>query len=96
VLSLIELLKNMSKKKQGKQQKNKSVLFKDIVIAFNQNPKKLFNYKQLAADLDIHSEAERMLISQLLNDLKDQNFLEEVETRKIQVKTQRKIHHRTY
>jgi hypothetical protein len=64
----------MSKKKQGKQQKNKSVLFKDIVIAFNQNPKKLFNYKQLAADLDIHSEAERMLISQLLNDLKGSKF----------------------
>ena len=44
----------MSKKKQGNQQKNKTALFKEIVGVFNHNPKKLYNYKQLAADVGVH------------------------------------------
>lgn len=80
----------MSKKNKGNQQKNKTALFKDIVAVFNHNPKKLYNYKQLAADLGVHSEAERMLISHLLDDLKNQNFLEEVERGKFKLKLNEK------
>ena len=80
----------MSKKNKGNQQKNKTALFKDIVAVFNHNPKKLYNYKQLAADVGVHSEAERMLISHLLDDLKNQNFLEEVERGKFKLKLNEK------
>ncbi len=80
----------MSKKKQGNQQKNKTALFKEIVGVFNHNPKKLYNYKQLAADVGVHSEAERMLISHLLDDLKNQKFLEETERGKFRLKLNEK------
>lgn len=80
----------MSKKKQGKQQKNKSALFKDVIGIFNRNPKKLYNYKQLAADAGVHSEAERMLVNNLLLDLKNQDFLEEVERGKFKLKLNEK------
>ncbi|HRG57411.1 MAG TPA: ribonuclease R [Bacteroidia bacterium] len=80
----------MSKKKPGKQQKNKSALFKDVIGIFNRNPKKLYNYKQLAADAGVHSEAERMLVNNLLLDLKNQDFLEEVERGKFRLKLNEK------
>ncbi len=80
----------MSKKNKDHKQKNKSALFKDIIGIFNRNPKKLFNYKQLAADAHVQSEAERMLINQLLIDLKNQDFLEEVERGKYKLKVNEK------
>jgi ribonuclease R len=77
----------MSKKKRGTQQKGKTAIFKDIIAVFNNNPKKLYNYKQLASDVGITSEAERMLINQLLIDLKNQDFLQEVERGKYKLKS---------
>ncbi len=77
----------MSKRKQGgKKQKNKQSLFKDIIAIFNANPKKLFNYKQLASEIGTHLEAERILINHLLIDLKNQDFLEEAERGKYRLK----------
>ena len=77
-------------KNQGKNQRNKLSLIKDVMRVFNRNPTKLYNYKQIAADAGVHSEAERMLINHLLQDLKNQSFLEEIERGKYKLKLNEK------
>jgi ribonuclease R len=77
-------------KNQGKNQRNKLSLIKDVMRVFNRNPTKLYNYKQIAADAGAHSEAERMLINHLLQDLKNQSFLEEIERGKYKLKLNEK------
>lgn len=50
-----------------------------IVAILQSNPRTLVNYKQLGHALEISAMPQKMMISGILNDLKDSNVVEEVE-----------------
>jgi len=56
-----------------------SNLDRDILQFLNQNPNKLFNYKQIAAKLNVNSADGRNQVIRELHDLKSQARVEEVE-----------------
>lgn len=72
--------------KKQKKQKNKGLLLKDITAVFNHNSRKEYNYKQVAAEIGVNSEAERIVISHLLMELKNQDYLVETERGKYKLK----------
>jgi ribonuclease R len=80
----------MSKKTNQKEQKNKSTLLKDILAAFNRNPRSIYNYKQLAVLVNAHTEAEKILINHVLQELKSQDYIEERERGKFHLKFREK------
>lgn len=58
--------------------KNKSQIITSVLNFFNANSKNVYNYKQISADLNIKTEAERLLLRNTLVELKDDTFLLEV------------------
>jgi len=73
------------KKKRKKKQLpsyNKKTLRKLILEIFRKNPKKTFNYKQIAKRLDVKDDATRKLINSVLKQLRNEEKLEEVYTGK--------------
>lgn len=58
--------------------KNKSQIITSVLNFFNANSKNVYNYKQISADLNIKTEAERLLLRNTLIELKDDAFLLEV------------------
>ncbi len=67
---------NRNFKSKGKKTSN---LDRDILQVFNQDSSKLFNYKQIAAKLNMQDADSRNQIIQQLHDLKAQNRIEEIE-----------------
>ncbi|MDQ3191392.1 MAG: ribonuclease R [Bacteroidota bacterium] len=67
------------KKKHKSQDPVKSILTKDITTILERNPKKAFNYKQLAGMLRLDDPATRKLIHEILVELKERNVLEETQ-----------------
>ena len=71
------------KKRIFKGKRNKiSNLDRDILQVFSKNANKLLNYKQIAAKLDIQESNGRNQVIQVLQDLKTQNRIEEVQVGK--------------
>jgi ribonuclease R len=71
----------MSKKRKKSSQSTrlrKSELVRNIVAVFNENQEKTFNYKQLSSILDIHSESQRIFVNDVLYELLEEDFLQEV------------------
>ncbi|HET6242933.1 MAG: ribonuclease R [Bacteroidetes bacterium] len=67
------------KKKHKSKDPIKSILTKDITSILEKNPKKAFNYKQIAGILRMDDPATRTLINEILVELKDRNVLEEAQ-----------------
>lgn len=69
----------MSKKKENKPKKQlkKQDLINRIVSLFNRCPKEIMNYKQVSAEIGATSQSNRIVVSQLLMQLTEDDFLQE-------------------
>ena len=72
------MAKRKKSKTSGSTRVRKSELVQDIVNMFNENSEKTYNYKQIATELGIKSESQRIFINQLLYELLDEDFLVEI------------------
>lgn len=63
---------------QTKQKKNKTQLTTSVLNFFNHNSKNAYNYKQISSDLHLKTEAEKLLLRNILDSLKDDDFIVEV------------------
>jgi ribonuclease R len=61
-------------------------LFEEVLGAMEKNPGKPMNYKQVSALLGIEDKAQRMLVSAILDDLRDKEIIEEPERGKFRYK----------
>jgi ribonuclease R len=77
----------MSKKKKS----DGRALFEDVLDLINNEPGKVWNYKQVAAALEIQSQQERNLIASLLNDFVTKELIEEVDRGKYKSKQAEKL-----
>jgi len=75
------------KKKSSSGGINKNTLAKSLLGIFSNHPKKTFNYKQLAMLLLVTDSHEKRLISEILNDLKNKDALEEISTGRFKLKS---------
>ena len=73
------------KKNQKSKDPIKSILTKDITTILEKNPKKAFNYKQLAGMLKLNDAATRTLVNEILYELKERNVLEETQRGKFKM-----------
>src|ERR1041384_1255139 len=69
--------------------KPKRYLFEEVLAFLRHNESKTFNYKQLGAAMEIFTEAERNVLRETLDALKEQGFIVEKEKGKFQVKESR-------
>lgn len=77
----------MRKKFQSKKQgKSKRYFFEEILQFLGKNPHKTFNYKQIAAGLDVTDQSERLLINTILSELKASDSVSEPERGKFKLK----------
>lgn len=63
----------------------KQLLNKQIREVFKSDPKKVFNYKQIASRLNINDQEQRKLINRILNDLTESEYIHQVEHGKYQL-----------
>ena len=75
---LIEYVTKRKKKIPKNGYEGTQEIEKDILKIYNQDPEKVYNYKQLSAKLQIHDAKGRNLIIKLLKELEAQDRLEEV------------------
>ena len=70
----------MSKKsdKKPKKQIRKQDLIGRVVSLFNRNAKEILNYKQVSAEIGATSQANKIMVSQILMQLVEDDFLQEV------------------
>ncbi len=78
----------MGRKKSGNRNKgiSKKELTNSILAVFSQHPKRIYNYRQISAHLLITGAAEKRLISEVLNELKEKEALEELSLGKFRLK----------
>src|SRR3990172_10176778 len=78
----------MGRKKQWGKSKgiNKKELSNSMLAVFSNHPRKIFNYKQIAAQLLITDQVEKILITEVLNELKAKEALEEIQTGRYRLK----------
>lgn len=74
-----------------KPKKGGSLLFEDILRLLENHPGKAWNYKQVAAELRIHSVDERNMVQILLDDLVTKGSVEIVDRGKYRIKSGDKI-----
>ena len=87
IILVLTLQKNtMPKKNANPSGVNKKTLKDQILLIFNTNPHRDFNYKQIAAPLLIKDPSEKKLITTVLYELKNEEFLEETYTGKFRLK----------
>ncbi|HCT29657.1 MAG TPA: ribonuclease R [Bacteroidales bacterium] len=81
-------MKNKKKKHDKKAKKGirKKDLIKEILALFSANPSYTYNYKQIAKELNIKDDGPRMMITEVLYELKFGGTLEEVYTGKFKLK----------
>lgn len=65
-------------KKVKKNILDKKTITNQILAVFNHEPRKLFNYKQVASAMLAKNSEEKLVIAEILNELNNQNLLEEV------------------
>lgn len=70
----------------SKNKKPKRYLFEDVLDFLKHNDSKSFNYKQLGAAMEINNEAERFMLIEILDNLKQQGFVVEKEKGRYQIK----------
>ncbi len=77
------------KKKKGSSSGgvNKKALSNSLLGIFSQHPKKIFNYKQLAKLMLITESHEKRLITEILQELKNREALEEISTGRFRLKS---------
>ena len=76
-----ENIQTMGKQKipqKSSKKKTKSNIVSSILNFFNRNSQKAFNYKQIAADLGLKTEAERLNVKSALENMKADSFILEV------------------
>jgi ribonuclease R len=75
-------------RKQKKRNKgvSKKELSNNVLAVFSQHPKRIYNYRQIAAQLLITSAAEKNLITEILSELKEKEALEELSQGKFRLK----------
>ena len=72
--------KKSAGKNKGKGGRLKKVaMVKSVVSVFENAPKEVFNYKQISALLGVENQVQRIMISEMLSDLKFTEFLVEVD-----------------
>ncbi len=77
----------MGKKNQNARHKgiNKKELTNSLLAVLSKHPKKLFNYKQLAAQLLISDSSEKRMITDILYELKERETIEELSLGKFRI-----------
>lgn len=70
----------------SKNKKPQRFLFEEVLAFLQHNKSKSFNYKQLGAAMEINNEADRFLLIETLETLKQQGFVTEVEKGKYEAK----------
>jgi len=78
----------VGRNKSGNRNKgiSKKELSNSILAVFSQHPKRIYNYRQIAAHLLITGAAEKRLITEVLNELKEKETLEELSLGKFRLK----------
>lgn len=61
-----------------KNPKNKAQLVSSVLNFFNNNTSKTYNYKQIASDLNLKTEAERVILRNTLDSLKEDSYILEI------------------
>jgi ribonuclease R len=82
------MARKFTKKKKGVK---KSYLFEEVLKVLAANPNKALNYKQIAADLNIADQSQRLLINVILSELKVHGNVIEPERGKFKIKSIEKI-----
>jgi ribonuclease R len=78
----------MSKKFQSKKQGvKKSYLFEEVLGVLSKSPSKSFNYKQIAAELNITDHSQRLLLVSILEELTNNGSVSEAERGKFKIKS---------
>lgn len=79
----------MGKQKYNKADKRKSKadIIRYTTNFFNRNTKESFNYKQIASEIGLKTPAERQLLASILEDLKEDEFVEETSRGKYKANT---------
>ena len=77
----------MGRKKKKIKGISKKLLTNNILGVFSNNPKKTYNYKQLARNLKITNTLEKKHIIKVLNKLRDSGDLEEIYNGKFKLKS---------
>lgn len=67
--------------------KNKKISQNDVLHIFQQNPSKIFNYKQLSAALGIKDEKQRLLVASYLPKLEEKKIIVSIEMGRYKLKT---------
>jgi ribonuclease R len=75
------------KKKKSSETVNKKSLTSSILGIYTKDPSKTYNYKQLAGQLLVKSSEEKKLINRVLQDLKNEGYLEEIYSGKYKLKS---------
>jgi len=78
------MAKKYNQKKQGPK---KSYFFEEILKVLSKSPNKTLNYKQIAAELNVTDQSQRLLITTILEDLKENDSVIEPERGKFKIKT---------
>ncbi len=78
------MAKKYNPKKKGVK---KNYLFEEIIKVLSKSPNKAFNYKQIAAEMNISDHSQRLLISSILAELKNADTVSEPERGKFKIKT---------
>lgn len=82
------MTKNFNKKEQGK---NKHFFLEEMLKVLSKNSQRTLNYKQIAAELHITDQSQRLLINDILMELKSKGTVSEPERGKFKIKTEEKI-----
>ncbi len=84
------MTKNTRNKEQGKG-KSKHFFFEEILKVLSKNSQKILNYKQIAAELQVTDQAQRLLINDILAELKSRGTVMEPERGKFKIKLEARI-----
>lgn len=77
----------MAKKKK----QTKKYLFEEVLAFLQHNGEKTFNYKQIGAAMELNTDGERLELMEVLEALRQQNFIKEIEIGKFQIKSTKKF-----
>jgi ribonuclease R len=84
------MAKNFKKNFSGKnkpEKKNKGFFFEEILKVLSKNSGKALNYKQIAAELNVTDQSQRILINTILSELKVNDAVTEPERGKFKIKS---------
>jgi ribonuclease R len=73
----------------SKRKKPKRYLFEEVLDFLKHNDSKAFNYKQIGAAMELDNEGDRVMLLEILEELRKQGFVVEKDTGRFQVKESR-------